>query len=620
MLMCIMDQIVGNDELLDTTRDCFQFLIKFFEPINLSAVHIYHSALELSPLSSIVRKLYYYQRHTTFPRVVAGTPDSWSETVDIATRNRWGSITWSPCGQFIATHVKDAMEIWDALSSNLVSTFTTSPTHHNYGPAYSPDGQSLAYLSDTLMIWDIQTGGAAKEIPYGISLDGSIVWSLDGKMVCMTHYITTSQVYDIHYITTVHVYNIASGTTWSPGTLQSNSRLNIWAHNRSFRIMATEVKDQVLTLNIFEVGLGLTKVESFHIEPWEISSNVYSFSPTTYRISYSTPDQFHILDIQNSECLLEEGGNSYPHCFSSDGNLFAAQLIGNGAQIWRYISGHYTHWRKFSIYHQSLALQFSPTSSSISVQSDVIVQVYHLDSPPVTDHYNTSIPLVVLSPCGSYVVTADNGGSTVTITNLLSQIAPQFIDIDVEIFCMVLTGNVLCVLSSGGLTAWRLTNEGSVDSVFGGQRADQNDSIWMVQTYYSPVFTFQDQTVIVQQGLGRDTVCIYHSVTGEVLKPVQLSQNSETPRYNMHRLSKGHHYPHYHRLDEWVPSEGDWPVSLDTGWVKDPEKKHRLWLPVEWTIPTSDVGGWLSNIKTLWLKPNAGNVIIMLQPDSLLQV
>jgi hypothetical protein len=47
---------------------------KFFEPINVSATHIYHSALELSPLSSIVRRLYYHQRHTPFPRVAGWNP------------------------------------------------------------------------------------------------------------------------------------------------------------------------------------------------------------------------------------------------------------------------------------------------------------------------------------------------------------------------------------------------------------------------------------------------------------------------------------------------------------------------------------------------------------------
>ena len=56
-----MNQVSRNEELLNTARDCFHFVTKFFEPISVSAAYIYHSALELSPLSSIIRRLYYHR-------------------------------------------------------------------------------------------------------------------------------------------------------------------------------------------------------------------------------------------------------------------------------------------------------------------------------------------------------------------------------------------------------------------------------------------------------------------------------------------------------------------------------------------------------------------------------
>ena len=49
----------------------------FFEPISASAAYIYHSALELSPLSSIIRRLYYHQPRTSLPRVIVGNLDLW---------------------------------------------------------------------------------------------------------------------------------------------------------------------------------------------------------------------------------------------------------------------------------------------------------------------------------------------------------------------------------------------------------------------------------------------------------------------------------------------------------------------------------------------------------------
>jgi len=54
MLMHTPNQAAQDNQLLDTARDYFQFTTTFFEVINISATHIYHSALELSPLSSII--------------------------------------------------------------------------------------------------------------------------------------------------------------------------------------------------------------------------------------------------------------------------------------------------------------------------------------------------------------------------------------------------------------------------------------------------------------------------------------------------------------------------------------------------------------------------------------
>ena len=58
-----------------------------------------------------------------------------------------------------------------------------------------------------------------------------------------------------------------------------------------------------------------------------------------------------------------------------------------------------------------------------------------------------------------------HGGTTIAITNLLSQSPPQFIDTGVEpIDGLALTGNVLLVIAEDfqDITAWKLTEEGVV--------------------------------------------------------------------------------------------------------------------------------------------------------------
>jgi WD40 repeat protein len=79
--------------------------------------------------------------------------------------------TWSPCGQFIAAQTSEAVEIRNCLTLELLTTLKPTETTPSalMGPlAYSPDGHSLACGSNTaILIWDIQTGGIAKEIKCG---------------------------------------------------------------------------------------------------------------------------------------------------------------------------------------------------------------------------------------------------------------------------------------------------------------------------------------------------------------------------------------------------------------------------------------------------------------------
>ncbi|KAF9641927.1 hypothetical protein BDM02DRAFT_3067365, partial [Thelephora ganbajun] len=65
---------------VELANDCFRFATGFFEVIDESAAHIYHSALPVSPQTSMVRKL--YERHANpLTRIVHGLPDSWDPAI-----------------------------------------------------------------------------------------------------------------------------------------------------------------------------------------------------------------------------------------------------------------------------------------------------------------------------------------------------------------------------------------------------------------------------------------------------------------------------------------------------------------------------------------------------------
>ena len=135
--------------LLDTTADCLRFVTEFFDVINQSAPHIYHSALFLTPKLSIVWKLYSEQICPLVARVVTGIPTSWDSCTASAGGYDTYSMAWSPCGQFIATGVLGLgqAQVLDSITLGRVSVLN-SPSNFSHSiltyPTFSPDGHQLA--------------------------------------------------------------------------------------------------------------------------------------------------------------------------------------------------------------------------------------------------------------------------------------------------------------------------------------------------------------------------------------------------------------------------------------------------------------------------------------------
>ena len=138
---------MGISPLHDLTTDCLHFVTEFFEAISQSAPHIYHSALQLAPQSSLVRKMYGQQIGSQTVRVVTGIPSSWDSCTASA-----GDITpccavWSPCDSLVAVGSTSGVTIYDSNTLESLSTF-----EHNKGVkkvkslAFSPGGHLLACL------------------------------------------------------------------------------------------------------------------------------------------------------------------------------------------------------------------------------------------------------------------------------------------------------------------------------------------------------------------------------------------------------------------------------------------------------------------------------------------
>ena len=539
--------------------------------------------------------------------MVVGTPDSWDQAIAVSRKDHhYGHCTWSPCGRFVATQTRGSVEIRNQLTLELITILQCTETvPYLKGPlAYSPDGRSIACASyDAIIIWDIQTGGVAKEIRCGAN--NSLVWSSDGGTLCTIHSESEATF-------TVHTHAISSGTTSSLGTFKSGSNPHLWTDDESFWVMTTSMGGEYRTdsIDILKVGSTLAKVQSF--SPGVLYNKIGSFSPATRRISISINARLRILDIRSSgpgNCLLDKKGDFLSHCFSSDGSLFAAPQE-NTVHIWKYDSGYYVPRWEFRFQGPlDSPLRFSPTLSSILGHSTDILQVWHLHEPPTTSETYRQ-QCMGLSRSGTRVVTAYKGESTITIADLLAQIPPQFIDTDMAIEGLVLTGNVLLVVGSEKLVAWLLTEEGLADDVVGDGRVGRSDRIWTIsQPWQSFAFQVEGQVgSITSNGF---IAHVYHTETGDVLDSTQAPSSHGRGWRSLTGTFRGRDYlrrcdfSQYSIPPRWQTS----PSTVREGWVKDSEGKHRLWVPVEWRAEW-DLRDWCHNITTQFSNFGGRSVLI----------
>ena len=494
------------------------------------------------------------------------------------------------------------MEIRNQLTLELITILqATETTPCLTGPlAYSPDGRSIACASDTaIIIWDIQTGGVAKEIKCSAN-NISLVWSSDGRTICTID--SEDQVTLI-----VHTYDVSSGAKSSPGTLQLGDKPHLWTYDGSFWVMTTG-RHHHCSIDIFRVGSTLTKIRSFIFLS---EAKIKSFSPTTHHISISVGPTLCILDIQTSQHLLDETGDFLTHSFSPDGSLFAASRK-SGVHIWKYASGRYTLWGGFRCRSPfNSPPQFSPTLSSILGHSGDILQVWRLRGLPAAFDtlYQQSVGV---SRSGSRIAIAVKQESTVTIIDL-AQASPQFIDTGMAIEGLALTGNVLLVAGSRRLVAWLLVEEGVVDGVIGDRRAGSRDSIWTISRPWYLEWKFRVEGKIGVIKLSEGTLHVYHTETGEFPYPAQTPRDFRGIWDDPDHLYLDRNYLRSHNTHQWNNSpEDNWQTSRDTlreGWVKDPEGKRRLWVPVEWRTDW-DPGDWYHDATTQFSRLGGRPVLI----------
>ena len=173
--------------------------MNFFHPIQQSALHIYHSALPLSPKSSEFpsRTLHDKTRITRFH----GRPDVWGIVVRTITASSKRFTRMTTFGHRIATACDDGtVGIYNSITG--VLRLSLSPKDPVQAIRGSPDGSILfcAHKTPSITAWDMQTGGLihtlvlernaediavsfkGRYLGYGLSGGSVEVWDVANKM------------------------------------------------------------------------------------------------------------------------------------------------------------------------------------------------------------------------------------------------------------------------------------------------------------------------------------------------------------------------------------------------------------------------------------------------------
>ncbi|KAH7908313.1 hypothetical protein BJ138DRAFT_373116 [Hygrophoropsis aurantiaca] len=147
------------DDTLTLFKDTYRLALMFFDPISQSSLHVYHSALPLTPTNTLLRK--YFQAELTGKFVVMdGLHPDWDGCVRaIDVGDLVHSVAFSPTDSVIASaSAKHGAQLWNTTTgANIVSL---GPPQKPSAPiCFSPSGarMALAFESGLVAVWDAST-------------------------------------------------------------------------------------------------------------------------------------------------------------------------------------------------------------------------------------------------------------------------------------------------------------------------------------------------------------------------------------------------------------------------------------------------------------------------------
>ena len=661
---------------LGLVNDCFQFVATFFEVINASAPHIYHSALPLSPRTSTMWKLYKPYANPLV-RLVFGIPTSWgSSTATFKHANKILAVAWSPCSRFIAvaTGSSGGIQILDAVTLDQLLIMSPIPLEEDdHSLKFSPGGHFLtlclkAHQDVHIVSWDVQTGGLTCNVELSKTAHfHSMTYSECGTMVgCL--------FVELSFGATICTCNILTNTSIATHVLREKA-MGVWTHGNHLKFATLNYT----AITIWEAEFTFVKppkaIQSLPIPPDIDYFAPIQFNPTLNCLGFyskSIDSPLIVWDTQHSTSFLDWIDPHHPtdlfqghtdhfrETFSPDGHLFA-YTIDSGVSIWKHSPTGYTHLQNIAVQSVYGKVHFSPNRKFILVRSNPdAFQLWPTEDPVTSLHGPSSQTLhqeaedFALEFCSanSVVVVVRNGGKVVTVLDLSCGSPQLTIDMNTEVYGVGVVENAALVFSDGKVFTWNIPiRGGAVDcrvNISNSISTTRLDNQWESKesdksmlaslTSYSVAISPDSQYVAIGR---RGKLYTCDMATGNCLEnglilPTMVWFTPDSSEVQCLGSSRG---VHWWKIDKdtgfcitelvdqsltedlpgfpWFSTLGN--KITDNGWLLNPSGKQLLWLPHHWRLgDTRRTRKWSRHYLALLHGGLSEPVILDLQPEELL--
>ena len=586
---------------------------------------------------SIVRGQY-KQYVRPFARVVHGLLESWDPiAATLYLDDLEDGAVWSPCGRFIAVAKRESTNIFDAVTLNLLSTLESPPGFiGHWCLSFTPDGRFLTrfFLGDTILSWDIQTGGSLGTVQSRLSYISqgplSLTYSMDGKMIAAVfeplprNHSYFVVIFDL-FGTRIHTHHIPEGPIIP----------SIWTHGQCFRFAT--MKQSCIT--IWEVAFasahGPTEVESLPAPDESADLGHLLFFPALSRLAFVLRGTIQIWDAKASKLLLKTETRPefathahYPPLgsFSFDGHFFAC-IVHTGVHVWKESpSGYILHQKlAFNIPLSPTVPQLSPDGESIIISLSSTIQLWStrdkiLSSSDTPGWYEF---VLGFSPNELFAGFVRSKGNVVKILDLQSGDLLLATDMDIEISKLWMSENTVVVVGmEGDIISWNLPGKNHT-FIYGANIKDSIQTITvdhsipppsayhLIDTYTSASPDLSRIVVPVHLDSGNSSMYylgVYDVPTGRYLGSIETTSKHAVFTLDGHQIWDEQRHLGWEivedsrsgtvelkPLEHTTRPQGLFPFHssrgygvTDDGWVLSPARERLLWLPQRWRSTWTD--------------------------------